>query len=174
MATKLKSLHFTMKDEKIHIWTLHLVKKWNKVRWFKFFGPCLSYWRRKYCIWYILYVSKLKVCFHHENWKSHCYGVWIILQHQCRGRQESQYSDCLWAGQPWGQCLSPSGGKIFLLSTSSRLGLGPTHTPIQWIWGAFSLGVKQTGHETDHSPPTSAKVKNMWMYASTPSYVFMA
>jgi hypothetical protein len=26
----------------------------------------------------------------------------------------------------------------------------------------FSLGVKQPGHETDHSPPFSADVKNEW------------
>jgi hypothetical protein len=83
----------------------------------------------------------------------------------------SQYSDWLWAGQWWHQCLIPSGCKIFLLSTSYRMSLRPTYPP---IWGALSLGVKLIGHETDHSPPTSAKVKNMWMYTSSPSYVFMA
>jgi hypothetical protein len=33
--------------------------------------------------------------------------------------------------------------------------------------GALSLGVKQLGHEADHSPPSSAKV-NAWSYTSTP------
>jgi hypothetical protein len=28
--------------------------------------------------------------------------------------------------------------------------------------------------EADHSPPTSAEVKNAWIYTSTPPYVFMA
>jgi hypothetical protein len=40
-------------------------------------------------------------------------------------------------------------------------------------WGFFP-GVKQPGHEDDHSPPTSAEVKKIWIYTSTPSYVFMA
>jgi hypothetical protein len=41
------------------------------------------------------------------------------------------------------------------------------------IW-LDSLGVKQLGCETDHSPPSSTKVKNEWSYTSTPQYVFMA
>jgi len=28
--------------------------------------------------------------------------------------------------------------------------------------------------EADHPPPSSAKVKNAWMYAYTPQYVFLA
>jgi hypothetical protein len=39
------------------------------------------------------------------------------------------------------------------------------------IW--ISPGVKQLGHEADHSPPTSAEVNNMWIYTSTPPYVFI-
>jgi hypothetical protein len=38
----------------------------------------------------------------------------------------------------------------------SRLALGPNQPPIQWVAGAFSLGVKC---EANHSPPSSAKVK---------------
>jgi hypothetical protein len=34
--------------------------------------------------------------------------------------------------------------------------------------GALSLGVKWPGREADYSPPSSAKVKNMWRYTSTP------
>jgi len=41
----------------------------------------------------------------------------------------------------------------------SRLALRPTQPPIQWVLGALSLGVKQSGLEADHSPPSSAKVK---------------
>jgi hypothetical protein len=37
--------------------------------------------------------------------------------------------------------------------------LGPTQTPIQWVPGALSLGVKRLGREADHSPPSSAEVK---------------
>jgi hypothetical protein len=39
--------------------------------------------------------------------------------------------------------------------------------------GSFP-GVKQQGREADHSLPTSAEVKKMWIYTSTPLYVFMA
>jgi hypothetical protein len=47
---------------------------------------------------------------------------------------------------------------IFLF-TASRPALGPTHPPIQWVPGALSLGVKRPDRETDHSPPSSAEVR---------------
>jgi hypothetical protein len=40
--------------------------------------------------------------------------------------------------------------------------------------GAFPGGVKLSGREADHSPPTSADVKKTWIYMPTPSYAFMA
>jgi hypothetical protein len=64
---------------------------------------------------------------------------------------------------------NPSSGWQFLSSP-----LGPTHLPIQWVSGSVSLGVKWHGHEADHSPPYSAKVKNAWSYTSTPQYAFIA
>jgi hypothetical protein len=39
--------------------------------------------------------------------------------------------------------------------------------------GALSLGVKRPWREADHSPPTSAEAKKIWIYTSTPSCVFM-
>jgi hypothetical protein len=48
---------------------------------------------------------------------------------------------------------------IFLFTTVSRTVLGLTQPPIQWVPGALSLGVKRPGGEADHSPPSSAKVK---------------
>jgi hypothetical protein len=36
------------------------------------------------------------------------------------------------------------------------------------------VGVKRPGHAADHSPPSSAEVKNAWSYTSTPLYAFMA
>jgi hypothetical protein len=56
---------------------------------------------------------------------------------------------------------------IFLF-TMSRTALGPTQPPIQWVLGALSLEVNLHGHEADHSPPSSAKVKKAWSYTSTP------
>jgi hypothetical protein len=68
-----------------------------------------------------------------------------------------------------------SGGVgIFLFTTASRTALEPSQPPIQWIPGAFSLGIKWLGREPDHSPPSNAEVKNAWSYTSTPQYVFMA
>jgi hypothetical protein len=53
---------------------------------------------------------------------------------------------------------SRQGLGIFLFTTS-RTALGPIQPPIQWVSGAFSMGVKQLGYEADHSPPFSAEVK---------------
>jgi hypothetical protein len=36
--------------------------------------------------------------------------------------------------------------------------------------GALSLGVRQPEHEADHSPPSTAEVKNAWSYTSTSLY----
>jgi hypothetical protein len=47
----------------------------------------------------------------------------------------------------------------FHFSTSSRPALGPTRPPFQWVnW---------PGREADRSRPTSAEVKEMWIYTST-------
>jgi hypothetical protein len=59
---------------------------------------------------------------------------------------------------------------IFLQTTPSRTALGPTQPPIQWVPGALSLGVKRPRREADHSPPSSAEVKE-WveLYIHSPS-----
>jgi hypothetical protein len=46
--------------------------------------------------------------------------------------------------------------------------LGLTQSLIQRVSGALSLEVKQPGHEANHSPPSTAKVKNVWSYTSAP------
>jgi hypothetical protein len=58
---------------------------------------------------------------------------------------------------------------IFLFTTESKSPLEPTQHPIQWVPGALSLGVKRPRREADHSPPSSAEVKNAWRYTFTPS-----
>jgi hypothetical protein len=50
---------------------------------------------------------------------------------------------------------------------TSKLALGPTQL-LQWILGAVSLRVKQLGYETDHSPTSSAEVKNCGTIPSFP------
>jgi hypothetical protein len=39
------------------------------------------------------------------------------------------------------------------------MALGPIQPPISWVPGALSLGVKWLGREADHSPPSSAEIK---------------
>jgi hypothetical protein len=74
----------------------------------------------------------------------------------------------------WGVGVQVLGGKNFHFSMSSRPALRTTQPPIQWVPGTLSPGVKRQGRKADHSPPTSAKVKKMWIYTSTPPYAFMA
>jgi len=58
---------------------------------------------------------------------------------------------------------------IFLLTTASRLILETTQPPIQQETVAVSLGVKRQGHDADHSPPSSAEVKEcMELYVNSP------
>jgi hypothetical protein len=42
-----------------------------------------------------------------------------------------------------------------------------TQPPVQWVRGAFPLGVKRLEHEALHSSPSSAEVKNAWSDTST-------
>jgi hypothetical protein len=51
---------------------------------------------------------------------------------------------------------------------SSRPVLEPTQSPIQFVPEALSQVVKQPEYEADHSLPTGAKVKQTWLYTSTP------
>jgi hypothetical protein len=67
-------------------------------------------------------------------------------------------------------------GKRFISSPQRPDRLwGPPRLLSNGYRGARSSGVKWQGREADHSPPpTSAEVKNTWIYTSTPPYVFMA
>jgi len=61
----------------------------------------------------------------------------------------------------------------FPAEVGNRLFSLPPHP--DWLWGPLSLlfnrdwGVKQLGHETDHSPPSNTKLKNVWSYTPLPS-----
>jgi hypothetical protein len=75
-------------------------------------------------------------------------------------KQLSRYKAGLWAGR----CRvlefdSRQELGIFLFITASRTALGSTQPPIQRVPGALSLGVERPGREADHSPPSSAEVK---------------
>jgi hypothetical protein len=59
---------------------------------------------------------------------------------------------------------------IFLFTAASRMALGPTQSPIQWVAGALSLGVKRPRREADHSPPSRAEVKEcVELYLHSPN-----
>jgi hypothetical protein len=77
----------------------------------------------------------------------------------------------LWSGRPRGQSSSPGRVNNCLFSTSSIPILGPIQSPIQWLPGALSLGVKRPVHEADHLRlmPTSRKYVFIHPLPSTPS-----
>jgi hypothetical protein len=58
----------------------------------------------------------------------------------------------------WGSI--PDRVKIFIFFIEFRLALVPTQPPVQWVPGILSLGIKWLGCEADHSPPSTAKIKN--------------
>jgi hypothetical protein len=60
----------------------------------------------------------------------------------------------------------------FLFPTISRPVLEPNQPPIQWVTEFFSR-LNPQGHEADHSFPSSAGVKNEWIYVF-PLFAFTA
>jgi hypothetical protein len=72
--------------------------------------------------------------------------------------QQGQWRDFF---SPRRRVRTDSWGSLGLLSSGYR-GKG------------ISLGVKRPGRDADNSPLSSAEVKNVWSYTSTPLYVFMA
>jgi hypothetical protein len=70
----------------------------------------------------------------------------------------------------WG--LNPGGVNEVTspLPYSNQTGSGAHPTSYPMNAGAFfTLVVKRPGHEADYSPPSSAEIKNVWSYTSTPS-----
>jgi hypothetical protein len=112
-----------------------------------------------------LFNTSLQVSYNRRPIALECRYIYRYIEEPGRC---SRYSDWLRAGRPRGQSSSPGRAKNFLFSKSSRPAPGSTQ-PIQWV-----PGVKRPGREADHSPPTSAEVKKMWIYKPTPPYTFMA
>jgi hypothetical protein len=73
-----------------------------------------------------------------------------------------------------GGSSSPGRAKKILLLHIVQTGSGVHPVSYKMGTGSSFPGVKRQGREADHSPPTSAEVKKMWIYTSTPPYVFMA
>jgi hypothetical protein len=84
-----------------------------------------------------------------------------------------RYSYWLWAEGPRGQSSSAGRVKNFHFSLP-RPAQRFIQSPIQWMPGALSPGLKRQGREADHLPPTSAEVKKTWIYISAAPCSFMA
>jgi hypothetical protein len=61
----------------------------------------------------------------------------------------------------------PIGSRIFL--SPCRSDYEATQPHIQWVPGTLSPEVERSGREADHSPPTSAEVKETCVYISIPT-----
>jgi hypothetical protein len=85
---------------------------------------------------------------------------------------DSQYSNWLRAGRPRSRSSSPGKVKSFLHVVQTGSGVHPASYLMGT--GGSSPRVKQLGREADDSPPTSAEVKKMWIYTSTPLCAFVA
>jgi hypothetical protein len=64
-------------------------------------------------------------------------------------------------------------GRDFLFATMYIPALMSFFPPMKCMLEALSPGIKQLDHETDHSPPSSAKFKTVWSFTSSPPYIFM-
>jgi hypothetical protein len=54
---------------------------------------------------------------------------------------------------------------IFFLSNVHK-DLKPTETPVEWVQGAVSSGIKRPGREANLLPPFSVVDKNAWSYTA--------
>jgi hypothetical protein len=68
---------------------------------------------------------------------------------------------------------SRQGQQIYFISRMSKLALGPTKPPIQWIWNIISLEVRHLECETDPSSTSTAEVKKERCYTFIPHHNFM-
>jgi hypothetical protein len=88
-----------------------------------------------------------------------CMDIYFVSQ---VAQSVYQYSVWLRAGRPGDRGSIPSRGeRIFPVASVSILALGLTQPPVQWVWRDPFPGAKaRLGCDTDHSPPSSAKVEN--------------
>jgi hypothetical protein len=69
---------------------------------------------------------------------------------------------------PGSRVRFPAGVGNFSLHHRIQTGSGAHPASYSKGTGDLSLGVKRPGREADHSPPSSAEVKNAWNCTSTP------
>jgi hypothetical protein len=93
------------------------------------------------------------------KWKCNHTAYLIVI---CRSWYFSQYSDL---------AMSWTAGVWFLTGAMKGPTLGPTVSYLVGTRDSFT-GTNRLGCEVDHSPTSSAEVKNAWSYTSTPPYIF--
>jgi hypothetical protein len=123
------------------------------------------------CIIYLLHgLHNLATGFTHLK---HCY--FIIYHNGFTFNRKSQ--DSL-VGMGTGYRLGDQGVRVRVL-VETRIFTSPFRPDRLWgppnllsKPGTLSLVVKRQGRVAGHSPPTSAEVKKIWIYTSTPPYAF--
>jgi hypothetical protein len=110
-----------------------------------------------------IYISHLShPCFmlrpSHPHWIDHPNNIWHNVQFGAVIAQSVQRWATSWTIRVLGFDSWRRLG-IFLFTTAFRTALRPTQPPMQGVPGALSLGVKRPVGEADHSPPSSAEVK---------------
>jgi hypothetical protein len=111
-------------------------------------------------------------CIHVSHFPMHCLRMLPLLckyEDFRKGRDSS-------VGIALGYGLDDRGSRVRLPAGAGNLSLhhnvqnGSGAHPASYLMvpGALSLGLKRPGREADHSPPSSAKVNNVWSYTSTP------
>jgi len=84
------------------------------------------------------------------------------------------WTNLLRAGRPGSDSRQGQWREFFSLRHRIQIGtLGSTQHPNQLGTGDVFPGVKLPGYEADSSPPSSAEVKNTWIYTSSLQYVYV-
>jgi hypothetical protein len=78
-----------------------------------------------------------------------------------------------WATDWTIQCSNPAEARGFYPLQRPSMFWGSTQPRIKWILRTLPPRVRRSGHEADHSPPSSAEIENDWSCTSTAAYVFM-
>jgi hypothetical protein len=102
------------------------------------------------------------------DWKQRNRVRFKVILHSVRSRDSSVGIGTGYGLKDGGVGVRVPVGQEFSFPMSSRPAVGSTQPPIRWVPGAISSGVKRPGHEADHSHPTSAEIKKIWIYTSTP------
>jgi hypothetical protein len=98
----------------------------------------------------------------------HTMHIWIPIDHEYGWLNSVQ-----WLGYELEDRGSIRGrGRFFCFRHRVQTGSGPHPASYPTSTGDYFPGVKRPGREAEHSPPSSAEVKNEWSCTSTP-YVFL-